>query len=113
MNEHPSSVVRPPSSGAGIGQPVRRKEDARLVTGSGRYGDDFVLPRMVHAAFVRTPHAHARIRAIDKEAALALPGALAVLTGADYAADGLKPIPHDAGLHAQRLVEEEAEPHRE
>jgi carbon-monoxide dehydrogenase large subunit len=96
MNEHPSSVVRPPSSG--IGQPVRRKEDLRLVTGSGRYGDDFVLPRMVHAAFVRSPHAHARIRPIGKEAALAAPGALAVFTGADYAADGLKPIPHDAGL---------------
>jgi carbon-monoxide dehydrogenase large subunit len=96
MNEHPSSVVRPPSSG--IGQPVRRKEDLRLVTGSGRYADDFVLPRMAHAAFVRSPHAHARIRAIGKEAALALPGALAVFTGADYAADGLKPIPHDAGL---------------
>src|ERR1043166_1242940 len=98
MNAHPSTVVRPPSSGSGIGQPVRRKEDFRLVTGSGRYGDDFVLPRMVHAAFVRSPHAHARMRAVDKEAALALPGALAVLTGADYAADGLKPIPHDAGL---------------
>jgi aerobic carbon-monoxide dehydrogenase large subunit len=96
MNEHPSSAVRPSSSG--IGQPVRRKEDLRLVTGSGRYGDDFVLPRMVHAVFVRSPHAHAHIRAIDKDAALALPGALAVLTGADYAADGLKPIPHDAGL---------------
>ena len=72
MNEHPSSVVRPPSSGHGIGQPVRRKEDLRLVTGSGRYGDDFVLPRMAHAAFVRSPHAHARIHAIAKEAALAL-----------------------------------------
>jgi carbon-monoxide dehydrogenase large subunit len=98
MNEHPSSVVRPPSSGHGIGQPVRRKEDLRLVTGSGRYGDDFVLPRMAYAAFVRSPHAHARIRAIGEEAALALPGALAVFTGADYVADGLKPIPHDAGL---------------
>jgi aerobic carbon-monoxide dehydrogenase large subunit len=98
MNEHPSSAVRPPSSGNGIGQPVRRKEDLRLVTGSGRYGDDFTLPRMAHAAFVRSPHAHARIRAVDKEAALALPGALAVLTGADYTADGLKSIPHDAGL---------------
>jgi carbon-monoxide dehydrogenase large subunit len=98
MNEHPSSAVRPRSSGSGIGQPVRRKEDLRLVTGSGRYGDDFVLPGMAHAAFVRSPHAHAHIRAVDKDAALALPGALAVFTGADYAADGLAPIPHDAGL---------------
>src|ERR1043166_10328840 len=100
MNEHPSSVFRLPSSGSGsgIGQPVRRKEDLRLVTGSGRYGDDFVLPRMVHAAFVRSTHAHARIRAVAQDAARALPGALTVLTGADYAADGLQPIPHDAGL---------------
>ena len=99
MNEQTNlSVVHPSSSGSGIGQPVRRKEDFRLVTGSGRYGDDFVLPRMVHAAFVRSPHAHARIRAVEKEAALALPGALAVFTGADYVADGLEPIPHDAGL---------------
>jgi carbon-monoxide dehydrogenase large subunit len=97
-DRHPPSVVRAPSSGDGIGQPVRRKEDFRLLTGSGRYGDDFVLPRMAHAAFVRSPHAHARIRAVDKEAALAAPGALAVFTGADYVADGLKPIPHDAGL---------------
>jgi carbon-monoxide dehydrogenase large subunit len=82
----------------GIGQPVRRKEDFRLLIGRGRYGDDLALPRMVHAAFVRSPHAHARIRSMDKTAALAVPGALAVLAGADYVADGLKPIPHNAGL---------------
>jgi carbon-monoxide dehydrogenase large subunit len=97
-DKHPSSVVRPPSSAGGIGQPVRRKEDQRLVTGSGRYGDDFVLPGMTHAVFVRSPHAHARIRSIDAAAALAVPGALSVFTGADYVAEGLKPIPHDAGL---------------
>ena len=85
-------------AGNGIGQPVRRKEDFRLLTGRGRYGDDLALPRMVHAAFVRSPHAHARIRSMDKTAALAVPGALAVLAGADYVADGLKPIPHNAGL---------------
>jgi CO/xanthine dehydrogenase Mo-binding subunit len=87
------------SAGAanGIGQPVRRKEDFRLLTGRGRYGDDLALPRMVHAAFVRSPHAHARIHSVDKSAALAVPGALAVLAGADYVADGLKPIPHNAG----------------
>jgi aerobic carbon-monoxide dehydrogenase large subunit len=59
------------SAGAanGIGQPLRRKEDFRLLTGRGRYGDDLALPRMVHAAFVRSPHAHARIRSMDKTAA--------------------------------------------
>src|SRR5262249_8803761 len=97
-DRNPSSVVRPPSTDSGIGQPVRRKEDFRLLTGSGRYGDDFVLPGMVHAAFVRSPHAHARFGAINKESALAVRGARAVFPGADYAADGLKPIPHDAGL---------------
>ncbi len=87
-------------AGNGIGQPVRRKEDLRLLTGKGRYCDDLVLPLMMHAAFVRSPHAHARIRAVDKEAALAVPGALAVFVGTDYVADGLKPIPHAAGLMA-------------
>jgi len=82
----------------GIGQSARRKEDLRLLTGRGRYGDDLALPRMVHAAFLRSPHAHARLRSIDKAAALTVPGALAVLSGADYVADGLKPIPHNAGL---------------
>ena len=73
---HMSAPSGPPN---GIGQPVRRKEDVRLLTGSGHYGDDLALPRMVHAAFVRSPHAHARIRSMDKTAALAVPGALAVL----------------------------------
>lgn len=81
----------PPS---GIGQPAIRKEDAALLTGQGRFSDDLNLPGQAYAAMVRSPHAHARIRAIDAAAALALPGVLAVLTGADAIADGLKPIPH-------------------
>jgi aerobic carbon-monoxide dehydrogenase large subunit len=88
----------PSGAANGIGQPVRRKEDSRLLTGRGRYGDDIALPQMVHVAFVRSPHAHARIRSVDKTAALKVPGALAVLTAADYVADGLKPIPHNPGL---------------
>src|SRR6516164_4215666 len=84
----------------GIGQPVRRKEDFRLLTGKGRFGDDLKLPRQAHACFVRSPHAHARIVAVDKTTALAAPGVLAVLTGADYAAAGLGPIPHNPGLTA-------------
>jgi aerobic carbon-monoxide dehydrogenase large subunit len=84
----------------GIGQPVRRKEDFRLLTGKGRFGDDIVLPSQAHAGFVRSPYAHARIVAVDKTAALAAPGVLAVLTGADYAAAGLGPIPHNPGLSA-------------
>ena len=62
------------SDGTGIGQPVRRREDLRLVTGQGCYTDDLSLPGQVHAAIVRSPHAHAIIRSIDKTAALARAG---------------------------------------
>jgi carbon-monoxide dehydrogenase large subunit len=79
---------------AGIGDTVRRKEDMRLVTGRGCYSDDFNLPGQTYAAVVRAPHAHARIRSIDTAAARAMPGVLAVLTGADALADGLTRIPH-------------------
>ena len=79
---------------AGIGQPVRRKEDLRLVTGNGSYTDDINLPGQAYALMVRSPHAHARIRAIDIAPAMMAPGVLAVLTGRDLQADGLEPIPH-------------------
>ena len=76
----------------GIGKPVRRKEDVRLVTGRGEFSDDINAPGQAHAIVLRSPHAHARIRSIDSNAALAMPGVLAVLTGRDYVADGHKPI---------------------
>jgi len=79
---------------SGIGAPVRRREDLRLVQGAGRYTADENLPGQVYAAMVRSPHAHARLRAIATAEAAAMPGVLAVLTGADAIADGLKPIPH-------------------
>jgi aerobic carbon-monoxide dehydrogenase large subunit len=82
------------ATSAGIGQPVRRREDMRLITGKGSYTDDVNLPGQAYAVMVRSPHAHARIRAIDTKAAMAAPGVLAVLTGRDLVADGLKPIPH-------------------
>ena len=72
----------------GIGQPIRRVEDRRFLTGSGRYLDDIVRPRQTHAALLRSPHAHAGIRAIDTSAAPAAPGVVAVLTGEDLAGDG-------------------------
>jgi carbon-monoxide dehydrogenase large subunit len=68
---------------------VRRFEDLRLLTGRGRYQDDLTLPRQAYAIFVRSPHAHARIRSINTQAALAAPGVVAVYTGADCEADGL------------------------
>jgi carbon-monoxide dehydrogenase large subunit len=77
-----------------IGQPLRRKEDLRLLTGRGRYSDDVNLPGQAYAAILRSPHAHARIRKIDTTAARAMPGVLAVLTGADVKADGLADVPH-------------------
>jgi len=68
-----------------VGRPVKRVEDGRLLAGQGRFVDDLHLPRMVHAAFVRSPHAHARVRHVSVSRALALPGVVAVLT-ADEAA---------------------------
>jgi len=79
----------------GIGQPVRRKEDLRLVTGRGEFGDDLNLPGQVHAFVLRSPHAHARIRRIDGAAAANAPGVLAVLTGREYLADRLGPLPNN------------------
>jgi aerobic carbon-monoxide dehydrogenase large subunit len=80
---------------AAIGQPLRRKEDLRLVTGAGRFSDDFSIDGQAYAAMVRSPHPHARILHIDTARARALPGVLGIFTGADAQADGLKPIPHD------------------
>jgi carbon-monoxide dehydrogenase large subunit len=78
-----------------MGQSVSRLEDPRLVQGLGRYSDDVNLPRQAYAVVVRSPHGHARIRGIDPAAALRAPGVLAVLTGADLAADGLGNLPTD------------------
>jgi carbon-monoxide dehydrogenase large subunit len=78
-----------------IGKPLPRKEDARLITGKGRFTDDFNLDGQAYAVMVRSPHPHARIVAIDAAAAEAMPGVLGVFTGVDCAADKLAPIPHD------------------
>jgi aerobic carbon-monoxide dehydrogenase large subunit len=85
------------SNGFGIGQPVRRREDFRLLTGRGCYSDDFNFPGQAYAVMVRSPHAHARIRSIETASAAAVPGVLAVLTGRDLLADGLQAIPHSVG----------------
>ena len=79
---------------SGIGIALPRLEDSRLLTGRGCYSDDFTLPGQVYAVVLRSPHAHARIASIDAAAARALPGVLAVLTGADVMVEGLRPIPH-------------------
>ena len=73
----------------GIGARVARKEDKRFITGNGRYVDDMVVPGMKHAAFVRSPHAHAEIKKIDVSKAKAMPGVIDVLTGKELKADGI------------------------
>jgi len=73
----------------GIGQPVRRYEDLRLITGRGRYSDDVSLPRMAHAFVLRSPIAHAHLRRVDATAARQMPDILFVATGADVQAEGL------------------------
>jgi carbon-monoxide dehydrogenase large subunit len=78
-----------------VGQPIRRNEDERLITGRGQFTDDFILPGQVWAAMVRAPHPHAAINGIDASAALEMEGVLGVFTGADLAADGLGEIPHN------------------
>ncbi|PWS35756.1 carbon monoxide dehydrogenase [Falsiroseomonas bella] len=77
----------------GIGQPVRRKEDVRFLTGKGRYTDDIDMPGQAHLAILRSPHAHARIVSMDTTAAKAAPGVIAVLTGHDADADGIGLFP--------------------
>ena len=72
-------------SATGIGAAVRRKEDFRFITGKGQYTDDISLPGQTHIYFVRSPHAHAKIKKIDSAAAKGMPGVVAVLTGADLA----------------------------
>src|SRR5712691_10291410 len=81
----------------GIGQPVRRVEDRRFLTGRGHYLDDITRPRQAHAVMLRSPHAHARIRRFDARQA-AGPGVIAVFTGADLAADGIGNIPCMSGV---------------
>ena len=79
-----------------IGQPIRRKEDRRFLTGNGRFTDDFQASGQVYAVMVRSPHPHARIKTVDTATARAMPGVLGAYSGADIRAAGLKPIPHEA-----------------
>jgi len=82
-----------------IGLSVKRREDRRFLTGQGRYVDDLRLADLLHAAIVRSPHAHARVVAIDADRARALPGVLAVLTAADVPGENdTGPARHDEPL---------------
>jgi aerobic carbon-monoxide dehydrogenase large subunit len=81
----------------GIGESIKRREDARFLRGRGNYLDDIVLPGMLHMAIVRSPHAHARIRGVDTAEAAAMPGVVAVVTGELMAQHNLAWMPTLSG----------------
>src|SRR5437763_3170983 len=78
---------------AHIGRSLRRLEDARFLTGQGRYGDDMEMPGQLHGIVLRSPHGHAAIEGIDTAAARLMPGVRGVFTAADLEADGIGPLP--------------------
>ncbi|WPG35202.1 xanthine dehydrogenase family protein molybdopterin-binding subunit [Variovorax sp. EBFNA2] len=82
----------------GSGQAVRRLEDESLLAGAGRYTDDVTLAEQAHLVFLRSPYPHARIASVDTSAAVGMPGVLRVITGADLAEAGVKPMPGAAGF---------------
>src|SRR6516165_2114982 len=96
----------------GIGVPLRRREDRRFLTGRGRYVHDIMLPQQLHAVFLRSPHAHAEIAAIDKAEALASPGVEAIFTAEDVTADKLNGVPCAWGIAGKdgRQMKEPAHP---
>src|SRR2546430_14415715 len=77
----------------GSGKAVRRVEDQALLTGAGVFADDVSLPGQAYVCFLRSPHPHARVVAIDATAAAAMSGVVAIVTGADLVAAGVKPLP--------------------
>ncbi len=97
MTTTESSGETAPETTPLIGAPMRRVEDRAFLTGDGTFTADLSLPGEVHAIFVRSPHAHAELGAIDTAAALAVPGVLAVYTAADLRAAGVLPLPTGAG----------------
>ena len=98
-------------SATGIGAAVRRKEDFRFVTGKGQYTDDIDRPGQSYIHFLRSPHAHAKIKSIDTKAAAAMPGVLAVLTGADLAADKIGGLICGWMIHSKDGSPMKAAPH--
>src|SRR5215210_257769 len=80
-----------------MGQPVKRREDPRLITGSSQYVDDITLAGMLHLSFVRSPHGHAKVNGIDTAEALKVPGVVAVLTAKDLEGATTGPLPYEFG----------------
>ena len=75
------SELKTTSEVCGMGHSMKRKEDARFLRGQGKYTDDVVLPGMLHMDIVRSPYAYAKIKSINTDAAMAIPGVHAVITG--------------------------------
>jgi carbon-monoxide dehydrogenase large subunit len=98
-------------TGTGIGASVRRKEDRRFITGTGRYTDDFNRPGQAWAHFLRSPHAHAEIRSIDTGSVRGMPGVLAILTGDDLAADKIGGLICGWMIHSKDGTPMKAGPH--
>ena len=90
---------------------MRRREDVRFITGKGRYTDDIQVPGQTYGVFLRSPYARARIVAIDAADALAQDDVVAVLTGADMAADGIGDIPCGWCRAAERRLDMVSAPH--
>ncbi len=101
----------PNSSETSVGSPARRKEDFRFITGQGQYTDDISHPRQAFAAFVRSPHAHAKILDVDAADALAAPGVITVLSGQDLAAEGLGTLSCGWMIHSKDGSEMKAGAH--
>jgi carbon-monoxide dehydrogenase large subunit len=101
-------MAKMPTSGDIFGASIKRREDPRFIRGKGQYTDDLKLPGTVHTAFVRSPHAHARIRSIHSSPAKAVAGVLAVYTGEDLANGGVNPIPVGWLLEGMKLGERRA-----
>ncbi|MBS0444412.1 MAG: xanthine dehydrogenase family protein molybdopterin-binding subunit [Proteobacteria bacterium] len=94
-----------------IGQPLKRREDERFLTGAGQYTDDVVLPRQTYAAFVRSPYAHARIKSVDIADAKASPGVVAIYTGADLAEAKVGGLPCGWLIHSKDGTPMKEPPH--
>jgi carbon-monoxide dehydrogenase large subunit len=105
MNEVPDATKNP------IGQSYRRREDKRFVTGDGQYTDDVVLPGQTYGVFLRSPHAHARIRSIGLDAARKAPGVVDIITGADLAEAKVGPLPCGWLIHSKDGTPMKEPPH--
>jgi carbon-monoxide dehydrogenase large subunit len=99
-----STTAQPTPDKYSLGQSMKRKEDPRFIRGHGHFLDDIVLPGMLWLSIVHSPYPHARIVKIDKTAALAVPGVVAVLTGEDLAAHNLAWIPTFHGYDKQMIL---------